>query len=1114
MTASLTEGMTASLTEGMTASLTEGMTASLTEGMTASLTEGMTASLTEGMTASLTEEIIVQSPIKPVINDIYKLLSNISINPDCETINKLINILSTIPINPHLEIKNDIQTLEINLTFGDLFNIIKSKHWHSNIDKTKTSYHSESLYDHSINTAIATLNNALSVGLSTHKCLIMFLLGLFHDIGKPATYNEGAIFIGFKGHGPVGSAIVDNLWSDAIEDILNISKDEWGNICVCIAVHMCGYFLTQTSPYHKFYLSSLSRDVKEMISILRKADQISLVPHGENNIKETEIQLNETQEAFNESIKDKDDSDICSFLEDTKLNKGLIIYINGTSASGKTTYALKIIEKLKSIGIDKKMICNISRDLYIINYYLKNNKSSMITDQEINPELYQKAYAFYELNHKENFKIINLEISNDIAKTLINGGIVVIHSLITRFPSINTIIPDIAINTPKISIWIDRNKLITTRDAEDRLGISIDLQIKLHGDCNFVNPLSSHNLNWYNLISITEFDDHDIIKRVDKSRPHLTLTTGWNNCCEKNINYLLENLVKKIYNYNQSISKLLSLEDVTDMTDIQLLEYLGSIDKIKEFFNLYHYKVYIIGDIVGIKYIDGINKIWRPLWARKMRGKYYHVNPITSKITVIKDSLIRGMEILPKKYEKYGITKTQDINAHDDITNFDAIQQELITLFKGDNELTRETFITLKVDGSLIIVNICPPKCDQYTIMNNIIEIYGDEFSKLLADYCKINKLPLFFISTNGTLLIGNLMIDYFLTAIQKLVSVKVKSLSDWKKIIPKFTEIFMEYYKNLTRLLKNNNPVSLCFEAICKNRTTFLGNVHTELAINYDSNNLILLGLCNNNKYYPHFKLPRIIFTQPWYMCVKNTTEVFNILDMMNEIVCETIDKNELFKMGPDNDSLMSTDLHVEGLILLSYLSNGSIDYEKIKTTEYYECHNINIDTITTVTKYHRNYDNYYPIIKNIRQYIENLKPSLLKMINTSFILLTQQINKLSPFYIKLNEDAKKCVDKIINNIENKKDTKNNIGTAVKIFLNNKNIIEDINKLFTPLIEEIYKNRVGAITDFIIFIKNILMTVKPWINDPEVMIDQLIENKHNDNKIIGQLYILIIGIK
>ena len=94
--------------------------------MIASLTEGMTALLTEGMTASLTEGIIVQSPIKPVINDIYELLSNISINPDCETINKLINILSTIPINPQLEIKNDIQTLEIDLTFGDLFNIIKS----------------------------------------------------------------------------------------------------------------------------------------------------------------------------------------------------------------------------------------------------------------------------------------------------------------------------------------------------------------------------------------------------------------------------------------------------------------------------------------------------------------------------------------------------------------------------------------------------------------------------------------------------------------------------------------------------------------------------------------------------------------------------------------------------------------------------------------------------------------------------------------------------------------------------------------------------------------------------------------------------------------------------
>jgi putative nucleotidyltransferase with HDIG domain len=1071
---------------------------------------------------------------------IILIIININMISTDDIFQKLLDI----SINPQLEIKEGIQTLKTNLKFNHIFDFIKSKHWHSNESNTKLSHHSESLYDHSMNTGKEAYNNALSLGLSEKECIKMFITGLFHDIGKPGTYTEGTTFVGFKGHGIMGSAILENLWSDEINDIFQISKDDWGDICICTAVHMCGYFPTQNTDYHSFYFSILPPKVKKMLSILRIADQISLVPHPNKETdnkdiktdnkdiktdnkdiktdKDIKTELINSQEKFNDSIKmnyDIEKDDIINFLNKNKLDKGLIFYINGTSASGKTTYALNLIKNLISLGINKTHISNISRDLYIINYYLRINKLNKITDDEITPDIYKKAYSFYESNKKENFKIINLEISNDIAKMLMNGGIVVIHSLITMFPSINSIIPDIAIDTPKISIWINRNKLISISDADERLGLSIDAQINLHGNYNLFNPLL--NLNWYNLISITEFNDDNMRKMLDKSRSHLSITTGWNNCSIKNINYILENVVFHIYNYNQSISRLPSLVEVNNMTDIELLEYLGSIEKIKEFFNLYQYKVYIIDNIVGIKYIDGINKIWKPLWARKMRGKYYYINPITSKVIVIKDSLIRGMEILPKKYEKDGIIKTQDTNNNDDNSNFDSIQQELITLFKGDNLLTRETFITLKVDGSLIVVNIYPVKSEQYTILNSIIETNADQFTKLLANYCKENKLPLITISTNGTLFIGNLMQDYFLTSIQNLVSVEVKSLSDWEIIIPTFTKIFMEYYKNVTRLVKNNNPVSICFESICKNRTTFLGNVHNELAVNYDNNNLILLGLCNNNKYYPHFKLPRIIFTQPWYMSITTTTQVFNILDMMHQIVCGIINKDELFKMGSTIDSFMSTDLHVEGLILLSYLENGLIDYEKIKTKEYYICHNIKKDNMTTVFNYHKNYDNYYPILKNIRNFTENLESSLLKIIDITFNKLVEQINQTSPFYKSLNVDAQKCIDKIINNQPHLRcheplvcDTNINIGTGIKIFLNNKNSLEELNKLFIPIIEDIYKNRVGTLNDFVLFIKNVLMVVKPWINDSKVIINDIITNtNHPDNKIITELYILIIGL-
>lgn len=1019
------------------------------------------------------------------------------------------NNLSKIKIISY-EIKDGIQVMS-DLTFKSLFDHIKSKEWHSNESKTKKSHHSESLYDHCINTAEKSYNNAYYLGFSEHECKKCFFLGLLHDIGKPGTYLEGNTFIGFKGHGIVGASILENAWTDEIYTSLGISKDEWGDICVCTAVHMCGYFLTQNTEYHSFYFKILSPSVKKLLSILRNADQLSLVPHDDSDtdIKKMEKELIETQKKFNESINLENDitnDEIRKFLIENKQNNGIIFTINGASASGKTTYAQKLEEQLIGNGVKKTHILTMSRDIYIVNYYLKINKLDYISEIEITPELYIKAYEFYNSNKKDNFNIINALILYDISKILISGGIVIIHSLITMFPAISNIIPELAINTIKISIWLNRNKLIKKSDSEDRLGFSIDSQIKLHGNLNIFNPLPQ-NLNWYNLISSTEFNDLN----NSKYRPHLTLVTSWNGCSEKNIYYILEKLIYNIYIYNQSISRIPTLIDVYNMTDIEILEHLKTIENIKTFFTLHNYRVYIMGNTIGIKYIDGINKLWRPLWARKMRGKYYYIHD-NGKITVIKDTLIRGMEILPEKYIKAGILETQDTDIKRNNSIFDDIQQELIKQFKCDNILTRETYITLKVDGSLIIINIYPVKSEQYLIMSNIIESYADNFTKLLYNYCKENKLPLITISTNGTLFIGDLMQDYFLTSIQNLISFEVKSLSDWVDIIPIFTKLILEYYKHLTKFLKNNNFVSICFESICKNRTTFLGKIHTELAVNYDNNNLILLGLCNNNKYYPHFKLPLIIFTQPWYLSINNTSQVFQILDMMHQIVCDEIDINELFKLNKDIKTLISRDIHVEGLILLSYLENGSVDYEKIKTQEYYTCHNIKKDNLSIVFNYHKNYDNYYPIIKNIRNFTENLNPSLLKIINVSFNMLKKEINKESSFYIKLNDNTKKCIDKVINNIELENDINNNIGIALKIFLNNKNIIENINELFIPIIKDIYINRTAPIDEFIIFLKHLLMSTKPWINNPEIIIENL-QNENIYNKIVGELYILIIGL-
>jgi putative nucleotidyltransferase with HDIG domain len=147
-------------------------------------------------------------------------------------LNELFNKLLNINLPKQFVIDCNEQKYIDNLKFQDIFDYIKSKNWHN------LSPHSETLYDHLINAGRLSYEKAVELGYNEKECVKGWLTGILHDIGKPGTSVIKSKNVSFKGHGIVGSAMLDNFWSG-----LNFLISGTVNfVCDLEAVESNGYF--------------------------------------------------------------------------------------------------------------------------------------------------------------------------------------------------------------------------------------------------------------------------------------------------------------------------------------------------------------------------------------------------------------------------------------------------------------------------------------------------------------------------------------------------------------------------------------------------------------------------------------------------------------------------------------------------------------------------------------------------------------------------------------------------------------------------------------------------------------------------------------------------------
>ena len=169
------------------------------------------------------------------------------------------------------------------------------------------------------------------------------------------------------------------------------------------------------------------------------------------------------------------------------------------------------------------------------------------------------------------------------------------------------------------------------------------------------------------------------------------------------------------------------------------------------------------------------------------------------------------------------------------ISQFDLTQQDTIRRIIANTDLAM--VITCKRDGSLYAGTTYYGKVAEF--IEKIIIASGDVFANLVLKMCLENNLPVMVFHTNGTFFMGEQMLDYNVQAMLVgsglLTDEQIYELSDVEPIVL-FEQYGLEFLKKISSLadsIKNtcDYALTVTFESIVRNRKTYRGVLHTELA-------------------------------------------------------------------------------------------------------------------------------------------------------------------------------------------------------------------------------------------------------------------------------------------
>jgi hypothetical protein len=1026
-----------------------------------------------------------------------------------------------------LEYKDGRQNT-LHWTGGDLVRWLESEHFHQLVvkGKTLTTPHQETLHRHSVLCAKACHDWAIEHNEDPVK---YFIMGFLHDVGKPGTTCSVGKHLSMKGHGLVGASIVEYVGSPEVLFEFGLTASDWADIVLAVGNHMCGYhtrFSRDPDAVNMQCFSTLPVTVRRMLCALRVGDITAMVPWEVELHADNLRRLGETQAEFERGVLHRTvtGADLC---HTQGLNTGVAIFVMGASGAGKTHTARDIIKKLRALGVER--VEHVARDDHMVRISEKymGVKDAGPTDA-VEGKRYRAAYDFYVSNNKKWAQEINASMRNAIGKALFEHKVVIIDTMATQFaPVAKDIMPNEVFGALRFGVWCHRSNEFSTEEAESRRGMTPEENIRINKPRSRANPLGE-GLWWADLVAVTE----DVSPLFKTTRPHMAITRGQCDAGpdrDRNLDWLCQ-VVADAMVYFSSLPAPPTVEDTTDKTLLDMVRTLVNmgdtaprgIAMAKDFFVRLAFTVKVneysdshLGAFwtLTIKYMDGVNQLWLPLWAREARGRGYLVTPDRA-VHEVKASLVRGAELLTAAHLSQGVSGTQDIDAGDcaserasdrnlerNLERFDAHQRSIMAMFDDADATIEQGFVTGKADGALCVATRYPKDCAVYPYMLCVAKAEGA--------LCLDTPEGLWLLSTSGCLVVGDAMRDYVVTALAGHCACDIapgaSSRSVWDNVKYHVCDMFQNIARN--NCVSTDDVVGFTFEMMCKGRVTHKGNLHTELAIEYDKSFIQIFGMCWDDAYVPHFRLEGE-FPQPYWRKVSSTAEVFAMMRDLEDVVGGRVATDVYAaKWFPGQDS--AKQLHAEGFVYLDYRfadPRYGPTYSKIKLGSYYICHNAEKYGKARVAELGDATAAYFPIVGRLQRFRENSKAGLTGLLRELCCVLRTNMEPGAATYDGLATKAKARVNASVQAPEDAKLR----DTAFKIIVNamHESLVDRVQTMCRSAFD-IRDTRSDV--DVSAFTKALLMKASPWkVQDSDLpsAVDALVATQTD---LVGQLFRLCV---
>jgi hypothetical protein len=422
----------------------------------------------------------------------------------------------------------------------DYFDAIEKENFHSTKIETENyicSYHQEDLFTHLHLACLITLAFVIKrkYDVSTQELIKYATVAYLHDVGKPGSLVliKKKKWTSFPFHGELGAGILSQLWSSDFG--APYTEDVWEEICRTIAVHMCGYRSHDCQNVETKYkwnmLGTEKPSVKENLYFLSFGDHFGALPEKTvESVDDKEFIL--SRKNFMDVVKT---SSPVEFLKINKF-KGIVVFVRGKSACGKSVCVKKITDMLAQNKIPTRVV---ERDMIICQTSATDMGEVEVISEKPTGELYKKYYDHYQENKLKLSKEVADKMKKSILDGIINNEVVIVNTMMSYFNSINFSVPDLLRNTFVISVDVIRNVPVSIADTEKK-NISLEEQLERFGEKTFWSWLSDKTINHKNLSSIST--SSSLKQKFPLTKPRLCFVVSWNQHTEIGYTEMLQQI--------------------------------------------------------------------------------------------------------------------------------------------------------------------------------------------------------------------------------------------------------------------------------------------------------------------------------------------------------------------------------------------------------------------------------------------------------------------------------------------------------------------------------------------------------------------------------------------